>query len=226
MFAKTSFLRSRGGPERRWRGGGAGLPLRGRRRLRTPLLPHTIAFQCLAWPTLAPMMKIRARRNVRALIRALALALILPARSVGQFQILSPRPRELFVRLPVPVMIFVGDGEVASDSDIRIVLHVNGVKVLHSISPRPHLFLQCALGPAPNLGNNPSFSQVLESPPSLLVETSLNDVEEGTNALELSVLKNEEVLQKGGDMFSFNFSVNHLSVPREAGLKHRNWVLC
>jgi hypothetical protein len=69
------------------------------------------------------------RRAASISFWALALAVaLLPALATAELHILSPRPREMFVRLPVPVLVRV-DGDMVEDPDLRVVLHVDGVKV-------------------------------------------------------------------------------------------------
>jgi len=60
-----------------------------------------------------------------ALVAALVL---LPALATAELHILSPRPREMFVRLPVPVLVHIS-GDMAEDTDIRVLLHVDGALV-------------------------------------------------------------------------------------------------
>ncbi|KAJ1493369.1 hypothetical protein T484DRAFT_1768896, partial [Baffinella frigidus] len=96
------------------------------------------------------------RRAASISFWALALAVaLLPALATAELHILSPRPREMFVRLPVPVLVRV-DGDMVEDPDLRVVLHVDGVKVL-------------------------------DTPASILVETSLKEMSEGQHSVAFSV---------------------------------------
>ena len=73
-----------------------------------------------------------------ALVAALV---ILPALATAELHILSPRPREMFVRLPVPVLVHIS-GDMAEDTDIRVLLHVDGVLV-RAWHPSRHVRFRC-----------------------------------------------------------------------------------